>query len=141
MSRITAKADYVGPFFATDIDKTIEQNIQTLLHAFAKAGEEEVVRKLLVGQTERDELNIEGIDATRVYQRVEGRVRNLQGAPWHRFVTVSPSAAGLTARQAIGLYASASRIEGRTRIFKSTATALRRSVREMKAIDMARGLA
>lgn len=139
-TRITAKAEYIGPFFHKDLDKTIEENVQALLQGFARAGEEDIVRKLSAGQDARRELAIEGIDVTRVAQRVEGRVRSMTGAPWHRWAVVSPTREGLNPKQAIGLYASAAEIENKTHIFRTTMTSLRRAVKEMKQADLTRGL-
>lgn len=138
---ITAKAEYIGPFFEKNVDYAIEDNITQILLGFAEAGEQDVLRKLAETDRGRAALRLPDWPAeNRVSDFVVGRVRSMEDHPWHRWVVVSPSRQGLNREQAIGLYAASARVERATHAFRTTATALRRAVKEMKAVDMAKGL-
>lgn len=135
MAKIVTTISLEGPLFTHDPAKTFQQNVEVLMAEVAKQGEEDVRAKMQQGEGGRDELSIGG----RVSERVRGRVESLSGKHWRRTAVVGPDRTGLDAKDAIALFAAASRIEGETRPFKRSLARMRRA-KTVTAPELMRGL-
>lgn len=135
MARIATTISYKGPFFERDVNKTLAENVRLMMEGIAREGEEDVKAQLEATAANRAPLSIGG----RVSERIEGRIHSLANAPWWQNAVISPSRSGLGAREAIALYAGASRVEGETGIIKRTTTRLRRA-KAVQLAELTRGL-
>ncbi len=134
--KITTTIDVSGPFFTHDPAKTFLGNVHTLLEAIAQEGQQDVDAQLEASESGRAPL---ASGKGRVRDFVRGRVESIGGKPWHLNVVISPDRSGLDARDAIGLYAAASRIEGREHVFRRTTTRLRRG-NALNRAELTKGL-
>ncbi len=134
-THITTTIDLSGPFFTKDPALVLSQNVELMMAAIAKEGEEDVRAQMQAGESTRAPLSFGG----RVAERLRGRVTSLQHNPWHRTAIVSPSREGLSPKDAIALYAAASRIESKSHPFRTTTNRLRRA-KAVNTAELTRGL-
>lgn len=124
-TRITSKIDFSGPFFQRDPNKQFAENVRDYLQEVVDMAAADVRQQLQAGESGRAPIRAIGPRA-RVSQFIRGRVESLTGKPWRYHGVVSPDRTGLDAKQAIALYAAASRVERRIHAFARTARATRR---------------
>jgi len=132
-TRVTIQA--LGPLFAADPTIPYWANVRAMLEGMAAEGEAEVISGLRSGEGTRAPLS----DGSRVSEHIAGRVAALSGKQWYQHAVVSPDKSGMSAPEAIALYAAASRIETETHVFKKTATRLRAS-RAVQMAELTKGL-
>lgn len=135
MAKIVTTISLEGPLFTHDPALSFQQNVERLMLEVARQGEEDVKAKMEQGEGDRAELSIGG----RVRDRVRGRVTSLNGKHWRRTAVVGPDRSGLSADDAIALFAAASRIEGESKPFKRSLARMRRA-KTITAPELMRGL-
>ena len=124
MGTITSHVDFSGPFFERDPAKTFADNVRDYIGEIVADMAADVRQQVAQGESGR--APIRAIDNARVSQFVRGRVESLSSKPWHYHGVVSPDRTGLSAKQAIALYAAASQVEKRTKAFARTSRATKR---------------
>lgn len=116
-----------GPFFQKDPAKTLEQNIQAMLEAVAREGEQDVTAQAAGHQR-----------TGAFYAGIEGRVRSIRGRHWLATAVVSQSHVypwpGGGSRQYRG-----GKLEARYHMFRRTASRLRRS-RAVNQAELTKGM-
>ena len=136
MTRITGKVELVGPFFSKRSAEILRRNVTEYMEEVAVEIGKSAAAHIARGEGGREPIRAIGKNA-RVSHFVRGRITSIRpaGRRWRLNFVVSPDATGLSARQAIALYAAASRIEGKTHVFRRHARVFRKRAR-----DLARGL-
>lgn len=129
-----------GPFFTYDPAKTFRKNGRTMLDRLADEGEADVKAQLQQSQATRKPLRYPTSVGDRVSDHVYGRVDSWRGKPWQVTAIVGVKNFDWTAQQGRGLMAAASRIEGRSRVFKRTATRMRKSAK-INAAELLKNIA
>ena len=115
-----------GPAFERDPARTFRQNVRDMMDEIAEWGEADVQRRIAA-------IGPLGIRTGRTRSRYVGRTHALIGKRWAVTAVVSPSTEGLGRSEAIGVMAAASAIEGRHRVIRASARALRRFRARMQA--------
>ncbi|MCI0581845.1 MAG: hypothetical protein L0227_02950 [Chloroflexi bacterium] len=109
--RRTVGIEIRGPFFDNGPGATFRENVRKLMAGVASQGERRV-RDAIAG------IPPAGVRTGDTRRRIRGRVRSLTGKRWQYAVVISPSTAGLSRRDAIGVRAAASAIEARHHVFR-----------------------
>lgn len=127
--------DLTGPFFEYDPVKTLSENVQTMMEAFAREGEAEA--KLLAAPHRK---------SGAFYDGIKGRVRSVAGKHWLRTAVVSETHVyDWKARGARGFQGRAEaqyrggKLEAKYHMFRTTATRLRRS-RAVNQAELTKGM-
>ena len=119
--------DLSGPFFDKDPARTLSENVQDMLEAFAQEGEGDVEAQATAHQ--RTGAFLGGI---------EGRVRSVAGRHWLRTAVISETHVypwpGGGSKQYRG-----GKLEAKYHMFRTTTTRLRRS-RAVNTAELTRGM-
>lgn len=152
MARISITTVPKGPFFENDPEKTFDENVQAMMAAIAREGEQDLVAQLRAGESSRAPLRgvgrvravgmrgrsiVYSASGDRVSAYIHGRVAG--SVPWRRWAAISPFDRRNTERQAISVYAAAAQIQRTTRAFSRTASRLSRSSRA-QAAELLKGI-
>jgi len=132
MKRIT-NITYSGPFFHKDPAKTLQQNIETMLDAVGREGEQDVKAQIAGHRSEMPAYT------GWTYDSVRGAMRSLSGKPWRRTVAIQAQTGSMNDANAIRTKAAASTIEGRWHPFRKTLSRLRRA-RAINRAELTKGL-
>jgi len=130
--RSTVSVTLSGPFFTKDPEKTILQNLHTMMEGIAHEGAEAAREGLRTGSGQRAMIRELG---DRVADHVIGRTVSLTGKRWAGAAVIQVLNQGYSERQGQSLMAAASYVEGRT-------AAIRRVTRQISAAkaDLTKGL-
>lgn len=135
MARFVSQITKTGPLFKADIDKTLADNIYTLMLAIAKEGEADVRAQILpVSRSHETEKGI------------RGRVESLHGKKWRYNAVVSQTREfpwGVHGQRGFpgrgqAIYRGG-QLEDRLHMFRRTASRLR-SARAINVAELAKGL-
>jgi len=131
-TRSTVNVDFSGPFFRSDPEKTIMENVHKMMVGIADEGAKAARAGLSTGSGGRALIRELG---DRVSDHVIGRVASLSGKRWAAAAVVQVDQSGYSEREAKSLMAAASYVESRT-------AAIRRVTRSINAgkADLTKGL-
>lgn len=145
--RVITSINVKGPFFTKDVAATLEQNVETMMAAVAREGEQDVAVQLAAGEGGRAAMS-HGLG--RLSANIHGRVRG--SVPWRRWAAISLYEPSHSADEAVALFAAmagrhqagASRgttpgVESATHAFSRTASRLRRS-KAAQVAELTKGL-
>lgn len=129
---ISQKVEFSGPFFERDPGATLRGNIQRMMEAVAREGEQAVRAALAIGESDRIVIS-HHVEPDRVSGHAIGRVTSLASKHWLATAVISVNNSGFSPAEGKSLMAAASAVEGETHAFRRTATALRRSRAVLRA--------
>lgn len=136
---VTARIDFTGPFFTKDPEKTILENVEKMMHAFADEGATAARQGLMSGAGERAPVRALG---GRVADHVVGRVQSRVGVRWQTAAVVQVFAgrgSGLSKEEGVSLMAAAAHVERKTRAIRSVTRQLR-AARSVLRANLTAGL-
>lgn len=127
------EVDLTGPFFTADVAKTLRENMRQALEGLAEEGER-LVKSQFPVYTGRGRAG------------VVGRVKSLDGRPWFLTAVVSQQYVYPWGKHGLRGFAGRSqaeyrggKLEAQRKMFRRTATAMRRSVKILRA-NLTKGL-
>lgn len=135
-ARITTSVELSGPFFEYDPAKRLGENIETMMAAIAREGEEDVQSRVASA----------GYAGGPFYRGIRGRVRSMTGRRWYRTAVVSQTyvypwgvhgSRGFSGRGEAEYRGG--KLEARHKFFRKTTTRLRKA-RAVNYAELARGL-
>jgi hypothetical protein len=135
-TKATVTADFTGPFFQKDPEKTILQNVSKMMKGVAEEGAAAAREGLLTGSGGRAPVGLLG---DRVADHVIGRTESRAGRLWTAAAVVQVLNEGFSAKEGTSLMAAASIVESRTKAI-SRVTRQLRAARAVLRANLTEGL-